>query len=77
MPFLMALAQYHESLPESQKDRKELCESVAYRFFMEVEDRAWSVLCDESYELSSANFKKKHVHIGGPRVSKSHDSSIL
>eukprot|EP00438_Fugacium_kawagutii_P035633 Skav213436 [mRNA] locus=scaffold2160:57370:70252:+ [translate_table: standard] len=39
MPFLMALAQYHESLPESQRHRKELCESVAYRFFMEVEKR--------------------------------------
>ena len=39
MPFLMALAQYHESLPASRQDRKELCESVAFRFFMQVEKR--------------------------------------
>ena len=39
MPFLMALAQYHESLPASRQDRKELCESVAFRFFMQVEER--------------------------------------
>lgn len=39
MPFLMALAQYHESLPDSQQGRKQLVESVAYRFFMQVEER--------------------------------------
>ena len=39
MPFLMALAQYHESLPDSQQARKQLVESVAYRFFMQVEQR--------------------------------------
>eukprot|EP00435_Cladocopium_sp_Y103_P040954 s158_g11.t1 len=52
MPFLMALAQYHESLPDSQQDRKQLVESVAYRFFMQVEERlqqATSVTSWSSY----------------------------
>ena len=39
MPFLMALAPYHESLPDSQQGRKQLVEAVAQRFFMQVEER--------------------------------------